>query len=98
MSLPLLVPVWRCGVRLLPTLRFPPGVARRAGALAMEGLGTLVAPQLSVIGVVWLGRACRSVAAIYIFQWTQVVLLIPYAVLVLPLATAVFTSPAEIAS
>src|SRR5699024_7614341 len=57
MSLPMLVPVWRCGVRLRPTLRFPPGVARRAGALAMAGLGTLVAQQLSVIVVVWLSRA-----------------------------------------
>ena len=51
MSLPMLIPVWRCGVRLRPTLRFPPGVARRAGALAMAGLGSLVAQQFSVIVV-----------------------------------------------
>src|SRR5699024_2358667 len=38
MSLPLLVPVWRCGVRLRPTLRFAPVVARRAGALALGGV------------------------------------------------------------
>jgi len=98
MSLPMLVPVWRCGVRLRPTLRFPPGVARRAGALAMAGLGTLVAQQLSVIVVVWLSRAGGSEGTINIFQWTQAVYLLPYAVLALPLATAVFPKLAELAS
>ena len=41
MSLPLFVPTWRSGVRLRPTLRFPPGVARRVGGLAVAGVGAL---------------------------------------------------------
>ena len=98
MSLPLLIPVWRCGVRLRPTLRFPPGVARRAGALAMAGLGSLVAQQISVIVVVWLSRAGGAEGTINVFQWTQAVYLLPYAVLAIPLATAVFPKLAELAS
>lgn len=98
MSLPMLIPVWRCGVRLRPALRFPAGVARRAGSLAMAGLGTLVAQQLSVIVVVWLSRAGGVEGTINIFQWTQAVYLLPYAVLALPLATAVFPRLAELAS
>src|SRR5699024_8779473 len=49
MSLPLLWPVHRSGVRLRPTLRFPEGVAARARALALAGLGALVAQQVSVL-------------------------------------------------
>lgn len=98
MSLPMLIPVWRCGVRLRPALRFPPGVARRAGALALAGLGTLVAQQVSVLVVVWLSRAGGAEGTINIFQWTQAVYLLPYAVLALPLATAVFPKLAELAS
>lgn len=98
MSLPLLIPVLRCGVRFHPTLRFPPGVARRAGALALAGLGSLVAQQLSVLVVVWLSRAGGLQGTINIFQWSQAVYLLPYAVLALPLATAVFPKLAELAS
>lgn len=98
MSLPLLIPVRRCGVRLRPTLRFPPGVARRAGALALAGLGSLVAQQISVLVVVWLARAGGVQGTINIFQWAQAVYMLPYAVLALPLATAVFPKLAELAS
>src|SRR5690606_4180195 len=49
LSLPMLWPVLRCGVRLRPTLRFPPGVLARARALAFAGIAALLAQQLSVL-------------------------------------------------
>src|SRR5690606_26280852 len=42
LSLPLLVPVRRSGVRLRPTLRFPAGTGRRVRSLAAAGLGGLL--------------------------------------------------------
>ncbi|WP_332248778.1 lipid II flippase MurJ, partial [Cellulomonas bogoriensis] len=41
MTLPLVVPVLRSGVRLRPTVRFPPGLGPRAARLALAGVGGL---------------------------------------------------------
>ncbi|UFU05051.1 murein biosynthesis integral membrane protein MurJ [Ruania halotolerans] len=98
LSLPLLVPVYRCGVRLRPTVRFPPGVAVRARSLALAGLGSLLAQQASVLSVLWVSRAGGSAGTIVVFQWAQAVYLLPYAVLAVPVATAVFPRLAELAS
>ncbi|UFU04300.1 virulence factor MviN [Ruania suaedae] len=98
LALPLLIPVRRCGVRLRPTFRFPPGVARRARSLALAGLGSLLAQQLSVLAVLWASRTGGDAGTILIFQWTQAVYLLPYAVLAVPLATAVFPRVAELAA
>lgn len=98
MALPLLIPVWRSGVRLRLTLRFPPGVAHRAKNLALAGLGALMAQQVSVVVVVVLARSGGIQATINLFQWSQAVYLLPYAVLAVPLATAVFPRLAELAS
>ncbi len=89
MTVPLLFPVWRTGTRLRPTLRFPPGVAARAAALAGAGVVTLLAQQASVLAVVYLSS--RGVTStLTVFQYTQAVYLLPYAVLVVPLATSAF--------
>ena len=98
LSLPLLIPVRRCGVRLRPTFRFPPGVAGRARSLALAGLGSLLAQQLSVLAVLWVARTGGDAGTILVFQWTQAVYLLPYAVLAVPLATAAFPRLAELAA
>lgn len=98
MSLPLLIPVRRTGVRLRPTLHFPPGVAVHARSLALAGIGSLLAQQVSVLTVLWLSRSGGVEGTINIFQYTQAVYLLPYAVLAVPLATAVFPKLAELAS
>jgi len=95
MSLPLLVPVLRSGVRLRPTLRLPPGVGRRALALAGAGLGALLAQQLSVVVFIFLARAGGVEGTITIWQYAQAVYFLPYAVLAVPVATAVFPRLAE---
>lgn len=98
MALPLLIPVWRCGVRVRPALRFPPGVARRARALALAGVGALLAQQTSVLVVMWLALDAGVDGTINLYQWSQAVYWLPYAVLVVPLATAVYPRLAELAS
>lgn len=97
MSLPLLAPVLRSGVRLRPTLRFPDGVARRARRLALSGVGGLVAQQLAVLVTIRLAndRGDADLGTFNLFQYAQAVYLLPYAVLAVPLATATFPRIAE---
>ena len=95
MSLPLLVPVRRLGVRLRPTLRFPEGVAARARSLALAGLGALVAQQASVLVTMALANRYGPDGTWPVYQYTQAVYVLPYAVLAFPLATATLPRLAE---
>lgn len=91
MGLPLLVPVWRSGVRLRLGLRFPEGVASRARSLALAGIGGLVAQQVSVLATITLSRRYGGDGALTVFQsMVQPTYLLPYAVLAVPLATSTF--------
>ncbi|WP_281274922.1 lipid II flippase MurJ, partial [Cellulomonas biazotea] len=78
------------GVRLRPTLRFPAGVGRRLAALAFAGVGSLVAQQLAMLVVVVVSSARGGGATFSLYLWSQQVYLLPYAVLVVPLATSTF--------
>jgi len=89
LSLPLLLPTRRAGVRWRPTLRFPPSSGRTAGALALAGLVTVGAQQLFTVVVIVVANG-TGVAAITVWTYAQTVYLLPYAVLVVPLATAAF--------
>jgi putative peptidoglycan lipid II flippase len=95
LSLPLLVPVSRSGVRLRPTLSFPAGVARRARALAAAGLAGLVAQQAIVVLTLRLSNAHGGTGTIAVYQYVQAVYLLPYAVLAVPLAVAAFPQLSE---
>lgn len=96
MSLPLLVPVLRSGVRLRPTLGFPPGVGVRARHLALAGVGGLVAQQLAVLVTFRLANDFGETGGtVNLFQYSQAVFYLPYAVLAVPLATAAFPRLAE---
>jgi putative peptidoglycan lipid II flippase len=91
LSLPLLVPLARCGVRLRPTFRFPLGLSVGARSLALAGVATLVAQQLSVVVALRLSNsegAPSGTAAAY-FQ-AQTMFFLPYAILAMPLATSIF--------
>ncbi|HZL03020.1 MAG TPA: lipid II flippase MurJ [Cellulomonas sp.] len=91
MSLPLFVPTWRSGIRLRPTLRFPPGVARRVGSLAAAGIGALLAQQASIVVAVGLANTYGTDGTLVAYQSVlQAVYLLPYAVLAVPLATSTF--------
>ncbi|WP_454085922.1 murein biosynthesis integral membrane protein MurJ [Georgenia sp. Marseille-Q6866] len=96
MSLPLLVPVVRSGVRLRPALHFPPGVGRRALNLAAAGIGALLAQQVSVVVFIVLARAGGVEGTVTIWEYSRAVYFLPYAVLAVPVATAVFPRLAEL--
>lgn len=97
LSLPLLVPAVRAGVRLRPTFSFPDGVARRAGSLAGAGVIALVAQQAAVAATLWLTHAPRTVdtGAVNVYAYVQAVYLLPYAVLAVPIATSAFPALAH---
>ena len=95
MSLPLLWPVHRSGVRLRPTLAFPPGVAARARALAVAGLGALLAQQLSMLVGLVVANNHGGRGTWPLFLATQAVYFLPYAVLAFPVATAALPRLAE---
>ncbi|KQY25468.1 virulence factor MviN [Cellulomonas sp. Root485] len=95
MCFPMFVPVHRLGVRIRPTLRFPPGVGRRLAVLAFAGVGSLVAQQLSVLVALLVANERGSVGTWSVYLWSQQVYLLPYAVLVVPLATSTFPRLAQ---
>jgi putative peptidoglycan lipid II flippase len=95
LSLPLLVPAWRTGARLRPTLRFPDGAARRAGGLAGAGVLALVAQQGAVLATVWLANSRGGTGTVNAFAYVQAVYLLPYAVLAVPIATSAFPALAH---
>ncbi|BDO42496.1 lipid II flippase MurJ [Cellulomonas sp. NTE-D12] len=90
MCFPMLVPVRRLGVAIRPTLRFPPGVARRFRSLAFAGVGAVAAQQLSVLVVLQLAVTRGTSGSYTTFVYGQQVYLLPYAILVVPLATSTF--------
>ncbi len=97
LSLPLFAPVARAGLRLRPTWSFPPGVAARARALAMAGIGALLAQQASILVVMRMANESGGPGAYPMQQFLQALYLLPYAVLAYPLATATFPRFAELA-
>ncbi|WP_256839912.1 murein biosynthesis integral membrane protein MurJ [Ornithinimicrobium faecis] len=90
LSVPLLVPTWRAGVRLRPTWRFPEGAGRRVGTLAVAGLVAVAAQQVCVLVTVWLANSAEGVGTLNVYTYAQTAYLLPYAVLAVPLATAAF--------
>ncbi|GAA4422846.1 lipid II flippase MurJ [Georgenia halophila] len=95
MSLCQLGPVLRSGVRLRPALRFPPGAGRRARHLAAAGIGALLSQQISVVVVLYLANAFGGTGTINVYGYAQAVYFLPYAVLAVPLSTAVFPRLSE---
>ena len=99
LSLPLLVPTLRSGVRLRPTLTFPEGLARRAGSLAGAGVVALVAQQAAVLTVLWITHHRTDVVGtVNVYTYVQAVYLLPYAVLAVPIATSAFPTLAHTAA
>ncbi len=90
MVVPLLGPVRAAGVRLRLSLRFPAGAGRRVLGLAASGVGGLVAQQLAFVVAMLVANARGGDGTYTVYAWTQAVYLLPYAVLVVPLATSTF--------
>jgi len=83
------VAAWRLRLGLRPTLSFPDGVARRVRRLAMAGLATVAAQQLSALLVVRLSYEGTG-GALANYQYAWAIYLLPWAILAVPIATSAF--------
>jgi putative peptidoglycan lipid II flippase len=83
-------PAGRLRLGLRPTLRFPDGVARRVSRLAVAGVVTLIAQDLSTLAATVLsnGRGGHGALVLYSYGWQ--VFFIVYAGLAVPVATSAF--------
>lgn len=84
------IPAWRLGLGSRPALRFPPGVAPRVRRLALAGVATLVAQDTSVAVVIVLANHFGAKGALVIYGFAWAVFVVPYAVLMVPIATSAF--------
>jgi putative peptidoglycan lipid II flippase len=82
------VPAFR--LRLRPMLRFPDGVARRAGSLAMVGIAALIAQDASAVVVTRLANGHGGNGAVVLYSYAWQMFLVPYAVLAIPIAVSAF--------
>jgi putative peptidoglycan lipid II flippase len=83
-------PTWRQHLRLRPVLRFPPGVARRAGGLALVGVAELVAIDVANIVAIELANGRGKTGAIVLFNYGQQVFNSISAILALSIVVSAF--------
>jgi putative peptidoglycan lipid II flippase len=84
------VPAWRLHLRLRPAWRFPPGVARRAGGLALVGVAELVVIDVASVVSIDLANGRGSTGAIVIFNYASQVFNSVAAVLALSVVVSAF--------
>ena len=85
-----LFPAARLHLRLRPALRFPAGIGTRVRALATAGVATLIAQDASVAVVIVLANSRGGSGALVLYSFAWAVFFVPYAVLVVPIATSAF--------
>jgi putative peptidoglycan lipid II flippase len=83
-------PVWRLHLSLRPVLRFPPGVARRAGGLALVGVAELVAIDLANVVAIELANGHGKTGAIVLFNYGSQVFNSIAAILALSIVVSAF--------
>jgi putative peptidoglycan lipid II flippase len=84
------VPAWRLHLRLRPTLRFPPGVARRASGLALVGVAELIAIDAASLVAIALANGRGETGAIVIFNYASQVFNTLSGVLAISIVTSTF--------
>jgi putative peptidoglycan lipid II flippase len=84
------VPTWRLHLRLRPTWRFPPGVARRAGGMALVGLAEIVFIDLASVVSIGLANGRGDTGAIVIFNFASQVFNSVAAVLAMSVVVSAF--------
>ena len=83
-------PTWRLRLQFRPVLRFPPGVARRAGGLALVGVIELVAIDVASVVSIWLANGYGKTGAIVIFNYGSQVLNSIAAILAVSIVVSAF--------
>lgn len=97
MSLCQLPAALRLGVRLRPTLAFAAEERGRVLRLAGAGIGALLAQQAAMLTVLAIAPRYGDAGTISIYQYALAVYVLPYAILAVPLGTAMFPRLAEVA-
>ena len=90
LALTALGPALRLGLRLRPTLRFPPRVARRIRGLAAVGVAALIAQDASLIAVMVLANGHQGHGGLVLYNFGWQMFFVPYAVLAVPIAITTF--------
>jgi putative peptidoglycan lipid II flippase len=85
-----LPPTRRLHLRLRPVLRFPPGVARRAGGLALVGVAELVAIDVANVVAIELANGHGKTGAIVLFNYGSQVFNSIAAILALSIVVSAF--------
>ncbi|SFO61424.1 putative peptidoglycan lipid II flippase [Geodermatophilus obscurus] len=94
LTLPLLLPLRRLGLRLRPALRFPVGAAPRVRRLALAGVLTLAGQQLvAAVAIRLASDGPDGTQVVYTAGLT--LFLVPWAAVAVPLATSVYPLLAE---
>ena len=83
-------PTWRLHLRLRPALRFPPGVARRAGGLALVGVIELIAIDIASVVTITLANGRGKTGAIVLFSYGSQVFNSIAAILALSIVVSAF--------
>ncbi len=83
-------PTWRLHLRFRPVLRFPPGVWRRAGGLALVGFGELVVVDLASVVAIALANGRGQTGAIVLFNYASQVFTAVTAVLAISIVVSAF--------
>lgn len=85
-----LAPTWRLRLSLRPTLRFPPGVARRTGGLAAVGVIEIIAFDLSTVVALVLANGRGATGAVVLLNYCWQVFNSVNGVLALSIAISAF--------
>ncbi|MGN9912621.1 murein biosynthesis integral membrane protein MurJ [Phytohabitans sp. LJ34] len=89
LSLCLVIPVRRLGLRLRAGYRFGAEARRTVGGLALAGAATVGAQQVALLVTLWLALAGPTGTPV-VYNLAQTIYLLPWAVLAVPLATAAY--------
>ena len=96
-SLPQLVPVCRL-ITIRPRFTFPKDVGKRTVKMMSAGLLSLCAQQIQIIAVMLFANARGDTGTYPVYTFANQVYMVPYAVLAVPIATAMFPRLSEVAA
>lgn len=91
----LVVPTLRLGIRLRPTFSFADGLGTKVKSLALAGAVTVGAQQLATLVVIYLTNPPADEGTLVNFTIASTLYLLPWAVLVVPVATAAYPTLAD---
>ncbi|WP_144127231.1 murein biosynthesis integral membrane protein MurJ [Catellatospora sichuanensis] len=95
LTLCLIIPVGRLGLRLRPVFRVEPEQRRRMTGLALAGVATVVAQQVALlVAIILAGQVPASspdtASVVTLYNFAMTLYLLPWAVLAVPAATAAY--------